>query len=134
MKWKAIYFNSNGSIDNKKKEDTKWYGPKSPYSPRQVKELIPFESDLVELVKNIKLVKNTFQEKLKEDIKLIKESNKTMTPTDKTSNMYRLIKEHYGQLIMNSITSTYEKAGENLMRNKEVIKRMKTNSPTNQSC
>ena len=145
MKWKAIYVNSNGSIDYKKKENTKWYGLKSPYSPRQVKELIPFENDLVELVKNIKLVKNTFQEKLKEDIKLIKESNKTMTPMDKTSNMYRLIKEQYDQLIMNSITSTYEKAnnhikkqinmaGKNLMRNKEVIKRMKTNSPTNQSC
>ena len=60
-----------------------------------------------------------------------------MTFADKTSNMYRLTKEEYDQLIMNSITSTYKKAnnninkqinmaGKNLMRDKEVIKRMET--------
>ena len=51
---------------------------------------------------------------------------------DKTSNMYRLTKEQYDKLIMNSITSTYKntnsnikkqinKAGKNVMRDKEVI-------------
>ena len=50
-------------------------------TPRQVKELIPFENDLVELITNIKFrkIKNTFHEKLKEDIKLIKDSHKTVT-------------------------------------------------------
>ena len=52
--------------------------------------------------------------------------------------MYRLAKEQYVKLIMNSITSTYKKAnstmkkqinkaGKKLMRDKEVIKRMETN-------
>ena len=117
---------------------------KSPYSPRQVKEVIPFENVIVELIRNIKFrkIRNTSQEKLKEDIKLIKKSNKTMTFADKTSNMYRLTKEDYDQLIMNSITSTYKKAnnsikkqinmtGKNLMRDKEVIKRMETNEEGN---
>ena len=144
MRWKAIHFNSNDSRDNNKEENTEWYGLKSPYSPRQVKELIPFENGLVELIRNIKFrkIRNTFQEKLKEDIKLIKESNKTMTFADKTSNMYRLTKEQYDQLIMNSITSTYKKAnsnikkqinmtGKNLMMDKEVIKRMETNKEGN---
>ena len=85
MRWKAIYFNNNNSTDNNTEDNTEWYGLKSPYSPRQVKELTPFENDLVELIRNIKFrtSRNTFQEKLKEDIKLIKDSHKTMTLEDK---------------------------------------------------
>ena len=56
--------------------------------------------------------------------------------------MYRLTKEQYNQLIMNSLTFNYKKAsnnikkqinmaGKNLMRDKEVIKRMKTNEEGN---
>ena len=56
--------------------------------------------------------------------------------------MYRLTKEQYDQLIMNSVTSTYRKAnsnikkqinkaGKNLMKNKEVIKRMETSEESN---
>ena len=152
MRWKATHFNSN------KEENTKWYGLKSLYSPRHVKELIPFENDSVELIRNTKFrkIRKTFQENLKEDIKLMKEPNETKRSTYKTSNIYRLTKEQYEQLLMNSITSTYKKAnnnikkqmnmaGKNLMRDKEVIKRMEGNSfiiikdhkenlPTNQSC
>ena len=63
-----------------------------------------------------------------------------MTFADKTSNMYRLTKEQYDQLIMNSVTSYYKKesikkqinmVGKNLMRDKEVIKRMETNEEGN---
>ena len=87
-------------------------------TPRQVKELIPFENDLVELIRNMKFrkIKNSFHEKLKEDIKLIKDSHKTMTFADKTSNMYRLTKEQYDKLIMNSITSTYKKTNSNIKK------------------
>ena len=51
MRWKAIHFNKNDIIGNSKKENTEWYGLKLLYSSRQVKELIPFENDLVELIK-----------------------------------------------------------------------------------
>ena len=61
-------------------------------------------------------IKNSFHEKLKEDIKLIKDSHKTMTFADKTSNMYRLTKEQYDKLIMNSITSTYKKTNSNIKK------------------
>ena len=40
----------------------------------------------------------------------MKDSHKTMTFADKTSNMYRLTKEQYDKLIMNFIISTYKKA------------------------
>ena len=52
------------STDNNIKDNTEWYGLKSPYSPR-----------------------------LKEDIRLIKDWHKTMTFANKTSNMYQLTKE-----------------------------------------
>ena len=125
-------------------ENTEWYGLTSPYSPRQVKGLISFENDLVESIRNTKFkkIRNNFQEKLKDNIKSIKKSNKTMTSADKTSNMYRLTIEQYEQLIMNSIASTYKKANKNikkhinmakknLIRDQEVIKRIKTNKETN---
>ena len=46
--------------------------------PQTTKKLIPFENDLVELIRNIKfrIIRNNFQERLKENIKLIKESFK----------------------------------------------------------
>ena len=91
MKWKAICFNNNDSIDKNAEENTEWYELKLPYSPRQMKELIPSVNDLMELIRNIKLrmIRNIFQEKLKKGTKLIKVSNKTMKSADKTSNMYR---------------------------------------------
>ena len=84
MRWKAIHFNNNDNRDNIKEENTEWYGLKSSYSPRQVKELIPFENDLVELIRNIKFreIRNTFQEKFKEDIKSIKKSNQIIRGQD----------------------------------------------------
>ena len=65
-----------------------------------------------------------------------------MTFTEKISNMYRLTKELYDQLIRNSITSNYKKAnnnnkiqinmaGKNIIRDKEIIKQMETNGENN---
>ena len=62
--------------------------------------------------------------------------------SDKTSNMYLLTEEQYDELITNPIMSTYKKAnnnikkqvnmaGKNLIRGKEVIKRMETNEGGN---
>ena len=47
MRWKAMHFKNNDCIANSNEENTEWCGLKSPYSPRQVKELIPFENDLM---------------------------------------------------------------------------------------
>ena len=65
-----------------------------------------------------------------------------MTFEEKISNMYRLTNEQYDQLIMNSITSNYKKANnnikiqfnmavKNLIRDKKIIKRMETNEENN---
>ena len=70
-------------------------------TPPQLKELIPFEDDLTDLVKNIKFhkVRNDFQMKLQEDLRKVRSSKKTLIFADKTSNMYRLEKEEYHRLL-----------------------------------
>ena len=86
---------------------------------RQVKERISFKNGSEELIKNItfRKIRNTFQDKLKDNIKLIKESNKTMTFADNISNIHQLTKEQYDQIIMNFITCNYKKANNNIKRN-----------------
>ena len=55
--------------------------------PSQVKELLNFENDLIDLVKNVKFDENyrrsEFQNKLKMDIHTITRSEKTLTAADK---------------------------------------------------
>ena len=48
MRWKAIHFNNNVSIDNNKEGNTKCYGQKSSYNSRNMKELIPFENETLQ--------------------------------------------------------------------------------------
>ena len=64
------------------------------------------------LVKDVEFreTRNEFQDHLKKDIKSMRTSGKTLTPADKTSNMYRLSKEEYNQLKKNAVTSKYKKA------------------------
>ena len=92
MRWKVIYCDMKG---NSIKTET--YGLKSLKTPPPNNELAAFENDLIELVKNIKFrtVQNQQKTTLKSNIKLIQQSRKTLTPADKTSNIYRLTKEEY---------------------------------------
>ena len=82
---------------------TETYGLKSQKTPPPINELATFENDLIELVKNSKFrtVHNHLQRMLKSDIKLIQQSSKTLTPADKTSNMYRITKEEYNKMRRN---------------------------------
>ena len=109
---------------------TETYVLKSQKTPPLINELAAFEKDLVELVKNIKFwtVYNQLQGTLKSDVKLIQQSSKTLTPANKTSNMYRLTKEEYNKMCRNAITSTYKKANGNIKKRisekgKEIVKK-----------
>ena len=109
MRWKVVFCNKK---DNDNEQLLENYGLKSESCPPQIKELVPFEEELINLVKRIEFrkVENNFQKKLREDILLIKSSNKTVTQADKTSNIYRLSKEEHDKHLQNAITTTYRKA------------------------
>ena len=47
---------------------------------------------------------------LREAMKKVQTSKEAQTPADKTSNMYRLIRNYYLNLLSNTITTTYKKA------------------------
>ena len=72
MRWKAIYFNSKTNNNSSER-----YGLKTLKCPKQVKELVPFENDLNDMLKVIKFrkVKNEFLTKLKNDIKTVKQKS-----------------------------------------------------------
>ena len=133
MRWKAIYFNEVKGRRNQIES----YGLRSTICSGKVNELVPFEKELIALVKNVKFrkVNNHFQKKLHQDIKMIRTSEKTMTFTDKTNSMYRLSKDQYNMLLNNFITSTYKKSnnnikkiisisGRNFLKDKEVLQRI----------
>ena len=114
-------------------------GLKSSKTPKQVKELIPFETDLA-LVQNIRFRKtrNHFQKKVQKDVQLNKSSDKTVTFANKTTNLYRLTKAEYNRMINDAITSKYKKAsnnikkqinidGKQILKNKQVLNRLKIN-------
>ena len=114
MRLKTIFFMKEDKDEDHAIPES--YGLKSETCPKQQEELIPFENDLIQLVKEIKFrrVNNNFQKKLAEDLKTISSSKKTVTPADKTSNMYRLEKGEYEKLLHDSITTTYKKASTKL--------------------
>ena len=79
------------------------YGLKTRIFLRKTTELVTFENDLIELVKNAKLrkIRNQFQKRLQQDNKTLKTSNKTVTFADKTNNIYEFTKEQYDKLLKN---------------------------------
>ena len=116
LRWRAIFSISNNKKATEDHKQSFSYSLKSGSSPSQVKDFIEFKDDLVRIVKELKFckVKNNFQKMLREDMKQVQTSNKTLTPADKTSNMYRLNKNDYQNLSRNAITTTYKKASKNI--------------------
>jgi len=101
MRWKAIFFENEPIADT--------FGLKTSNTPKQVPELIEFEKELIGIVPKLKFRKgmNNFQQKMRQDIKAINESHNLLVPADKSSNMYKMEKADYVNLLNNSITSTY---------------------------
>ena len=67
---------------------------------------------------NIKFqkLKNHLQNQLKENIKKINQSNKTLTFADRSSNMYRLTKEEFFKMRRTTITSTNKKTNSSIKK------------------
>ena len=81
-----------------------------------------FENNLIAVVKNIKLrnYNNLFQTKLNKDIKSLRNSNKTVTFADKTTNLYRLTKEENDKLLQNKESRRRDKRQNQLGRQVDV--------------
>ena len=84
---------------------------KSLKRPPQIAELIPFDKDLIEIVKTVefKKISSNFQKQLQQDINSINNTETTPTFADKTTNMHKLSKNEYDELFNDWITSNYKK-------------------------
>ena len=79
IRWKAIFFMKGGNqFDPTTHKTVLTFGINSVKCPPQVKELVPFEEDLIKLIKNITFQKvdNKFQGMFAEDLKDIRSSKK----------------------------------------------------------
>ena len=116
MRWKATFFLARSEEEEDEPIKVENFGLKSLKCPPVVRELSQFEHELLQIAKDIKFKKlrSNFQTRLKEDARKIRNSDKTLIPADKTSNMYRLTKDEYNNLKTSAITSTYKKASEKI--------------------
>ena len=109
MRWKALQF-----LGKLPPSDKETYGFRSRKCPPVVQELTDFEDGLWKMVNNIEFrhVNNPFQEKMKKDIKDIKQCNQLIVPADKSSNLYKMSKEDYNNYLTNNITRAYKKTND----------------------
>ena len=123
MRWKAFYFEQNDTHNNSRNI---YYGLTSDKTLTPMKLLELFEKDLFKIVEKIKFRKANCesQDKLNSDIKDIKSSRKTLTPSDKTTNFYKITNKKYEQLLQNYITKTYKKPNSSIARtiHRKIIK------------
>ena len=94
MRWKTLQFQGKLESDNKET-----YGFKSRKCPNGVDKLSKFEDDLMLMIKNIEFrnVNNNFQDRLKNDISEVRNTEKVIIPADKTRNLYKMEKEDYNK-------------------------------------
>ena len=79
-------------------------------------KLIPFESELIDLINKIELKPgkiNNFQYNLRNKINSIKKSNKLVIFADKTNNLYKISPKNYDKLLLDNITKNYKKCTNN---------------------
>ena len=98
MRWKALAF-----LSKLKGSDKENFGFKTVKCPSSVKELVPFENDMMQMIKNLepKRVHSEFQSILNKDIREIHRSN-----------IYRINKTCCEHLIHDNVTKTYKKCND----------------------
>ena len=82
-------------------------------------ELRDFENEMFNLVEQIKFRKlnDNFQNKLTNDLKIIRKTKNIIVPADKTTNYYKVPKQEYNNLLLKSIRKTYKKSDKNIVNN-----------------
>ena len=110
MRWKALAF-----LGKLKSSDKDNYGFKTVKCPSSVKELVPFENDMMDMIKNLefKRVNNEFQSNLRNDIRQIRRSNNLFISADKSRNIYKVSKASYERMMHENVTKTYKKCNTN---------------------
>ena len=114
MRRKVYFYNEKKDCkENETQTLLECYGLKSLNCPPQVKELIQFESDFLDMIKSFQFKKTRSHFQRKGDINTIHSTDTTLAFADKTSNLYKLKKKQYNKILNDSIITTYKKATDN---------------------
>ncbi|XP_067940660.1 uncharacterized protein [Watersipora subatra] len=108
IRWQAFFF-LHPEITTANKET---YGFNSKKSPPSILELQSFETQLFNLIRNVKFRHKhcEFQNTLRKDIQQkIQSTNKLIISADKTSHYYQLDTDKYIDMLRSSITQCYKK-------------------------
>ena len=107
MRWKAML-----ELGLLQPSDKKTFGFRTRNCPPVVKEMKDFEIGLWNLVNNIEFrhTTNDFQDRMKQDIRNIKQSGQLVVSADKSTNLYKMDKDEYTNHLQNNITRAYKKA------------------------
>ena len=129
-RWKAFFFldknrNESGDsedessdVDGMEERQKVTFGFKSARPPPVIKELSNFEKDLWKLVQGVKFshYRGPFQNKLKQELKYIKNSDKIFMQADKTRNYYEVHPSTYKKLLHENVTQNYNKANKDTVQ------------------
>ena len=128
MRWKMLAF-----LGKLRSSDKGNYGFKTVKCPSSVKELVPFENDMMDMIKNLefKRVNNEFQSNLRNDIRQIRRSNNLFISADKSRNIYKVSKASYERMMHENVTKTYKKCNTNKsnsinLKAKQIPSKLKT--------
>ena len=94
------------------------YGFNTTNTAPQMKELKAFKDDFIEMLRTVQFrpVRNSFQTKLREDIKTIQQTNEIIVSADKSRNKYKIPVEEYKKLVSDNITKVYKKDESNMIK------------------
>ena len=116
LRWKVFFAKNKDQDANKSKPET--FGFPSVSSPPQDTDLKPFETDMRLLIRNLEFRKNIrrceFQNKMKNDIKELRNNENLFVPADKTTNHYLLKPGTYDKMLRDEITKLYKTCDESI--------------------
>ena len=113
LRWRVFWYENKENKDleeestNEKNEN---FGLKTNCSPPPNHALSSFEGELYKMISNIKFSDhiNDFQDKMAQDLKRLKASNKIIVEADKTTNLYQVSSDVYKETLLNNITKDYK--------------------------
>ena len=120
MRWRAFWYKESLDEDT---EDTDASDPNEYYKFPSKRfappcdKLVAFEEDFFTMVKSIKFREphGEFQRSLRKDINMFKNSEKIITFSDKTNNLYGLEQDDYKKILKENITRDYKKCDEGIV-------------------
>ena len=113
IRWKAFWYKKGRDNCDPTDELDKVFPTKR--SAPGDEDLASFESDFYDLLENIEFRRytNPLMDRMTKDIKEIKTSRKLILFADKSSNIYKIDKTKYDQLLFHNVTKDYKKSTSN---------------------